>query len=278
MSSCVQGINTYIKKLEAIADACGEKTVTKETGVKDAFQDLKSRMHELITQIRKGVHDRQALTSKRGICHETIQKGSENRRKLDDLQKLYADLQAVHKKALGKRSSAQKKEELQERWQDVRVLKKLVDDTRELVEAANEGNEDPALRVPSATLLGLREAAARGDYVTNRALSEEENQVMDEISARQKGIDNQLGDLDKVVNRLGDMAPRIGHTAEMQTKQAEEISKGIDKNIEELGAQTKKAKEIIQYQKNTNLCCQMVLGLLLLCIVGFICHQLGLGP
>lgn len=275
MPSCVNGINVHIKRLEAIAEKCGEKKVTKEEE-KDEFIRMRVRMYTLIAEVRDGVHERKAIVNRRGICHETITKGHELRTKVQELHRSLPQLQQVHKKAMGKRNASQKKEELSARYQDIRILKKHVDEVRDLLEGTNANMEDPISAGQSAQLLGLREAA-RGDPNTSRALDAEEEQALANMRARDEQIDKQIGEIGNVVERLGDIAGQIGVTAEQQKAQADALGTAVDKNKEEIMRQTAVTTELIKYEKNTMFCCQMVLGLLLLCIVGFIFHQLKLG-
>lgn len=278
MSSSVHGISSYIKKLEAIAEQCGEsKKVVKEVE-KDEFILCKMRMYMLLEDIKSGVKERSELMKRRGICHESITKGHEHRQKLSELQTLLPKLQQLHKKAMGKRSAkkAGAQEELQFRYQDIRTLKKHVDEIRDTVES-NGANEDST---PSAMMLGLglRDTAnARGDPNTQRAFTEEEQDALTEMRARDKQIDSQVGEIGSIVERMVPIAEQIGHTADRQKQQADLITAGVEKNTEEIERQNKATLELIKYEKSTTQCCQMVLGLLLLCVVGFIFHQLKLG-
>lgn len=277
MSSCVHGINAYIKKLEAIAEQCGEKKTVKDVETKDEFILCKMRMYMLLEDIKTGVKERHDLMKRRGICHESITKGHEHRQKLAELQISLPKLQQLHKKAMGKRSAKKEKnqDELKNRYEDIRILKKHVDEIREIVES-NGANEDAI--APSAQLLGLRDTAnARGDPNTARPFTEEEQQALAEMRARDKQIDQQVGEIGSIVERMVPLAQEIGHTAERQKQQADAITAGVEKNREEIERQNEATKELIKYEKSTTTCCQMVLGLLLLCVIGFVFHQLNLG-
>lgn len=277
-TSCIHGIASYIKKVEAIADQCGEKKVAAAAETKDAFVLKKMRMYMLIEDIRDGAQERSALMKRRGICSETITKGHEHRQKLTELKSLLPELQQLHKKATKKQKANANDAKSQEnamRWQDMRVIKEHVKATADLV----DGQEEDA-GAPSAQILGLglRDAAnARGDTNTQRAFTEEEQQVLTDMRARDKQIDQQVGEIGCIVERMVPIAEQIGFTAEKQKMQADAISSGVDKNRDEIDRQNEATKELIKYEKSTTQCCQMVLGLLLLCVVGFICHQMGIG-
>jgi len=274
MSSCVHGINAYVKKLQVIQEACGKKKVAgQEAEPKDEFVRNKLRMYMLIEDVRDGVRDRQAVIKRRGICHETINKGHENRQKMAELQRSLPQMQQLHKKAMGKRSAAQNKEELAARYQDLRVLKRHVDEVRELIEGTNADMEDVGTR---PELFGLREAG-RGDPDIKRDLTDDEKQALADMRARDEKIDQQAGEIGDVVQRLVPLAEQIGVTAERQKAQADTLTSSVDKNLKEIERQSEFTKELIKYEKSTTQCCQMVLGLLLLCVIGFIFNQIGLG-
>lgn len=279
-TSCIHGISSYIKKVEAIADQCGcgeKKAAIVET--KDEFILTKMRMYMLIEDIRTGVQERSALMKRRGICSETITKGHEHRQKLTELQSLQPKLHQIHKKA-GKNkktnSNDARSQENTMRYQDMRVIRLHVESTRDLVEGQAQ-DEDTA---PSSQMLGLglRDAAnARGDPNTQRPFTEEEQQVLSDMRGRDKQIDQQVGEIGCIVERMVPIAQQIGFTAEKQKDQADKIATQVEKNTEEIDRQGEATKALIKYEKSTTQCCQMVLGLILLCVVGFICHQMGIG-
>lgn len=278
MSSSVNGIHAYIKRLEAIAESCGEgkKAAKGEVETKDEFILCKMRMYMLIQDIRESVAERSQLMKRRGICHETVTKGHDQRGMMTELQTCMPKLQALHKKAMGKRSAKKEKNEPENtaRYQDIRILNKHVAEVRDLVEGANTGMEDLQ---PAAELLGLRDAAtAKGDPNTQRAFTEEEQQALTDMRARDKQIDQQVGEIGYIVERMVPLAEQIGHAADRQKLQADIISGAVEKNTEEIHRQNEATKELIKYEKSTTQCCQMVLGLLLLCVLGFVFHQMGL--
>lgn len=279
MSTCLHGIDAHIKKLDAIAIKCGQKEVDKEEKSKDEFINKKREIHKLVEEVREGCVERKKILDRRGICHETITKGHDNREKLRRLQMVYGDIQALHKKTTGKRRPGQSKEELHARWEDIRTLKKLVDNCRESVEGGNF-NEDPTLTesAPRAQLFGLREAGqARGDPDTKRAMNEEEEQALAAMKARDEAIDEQVGQVGDVLDRLKDVGLHMGEEAERQKRKIDEIDVLVDKNSTEIKRQDDVAKSIIQYQKNTDSCCKMVMGLMILAVVGVVFKQMGMG-
>jgi len=279
-TSCIHGISSYIKKVEAIADQCGEKKAAATAETKDEFIKTKMHMYMLIEDIRTGVQERSALMKRRGICSETITKGHEHRQKSTELQSQLPKLQQLLKKASKKQKANANDAKAQEnamRWQDIRVLTAHVKDTRDLVEGQAQ---DEDMGAPSSQMLGLglRDAAnARGDPNTQRPFTEEEQQVLTDMRTRDKQIDQQVGEIGSIVERMVPIAEQIGFTAEKQKQQADVLSTAVDKNREEIDRQSEATKALIKYEKSTTQCCQMVLGLILLCVVGFIFHQIGIG-
>lgn len=198
---------------------------------------------------------------------------------MDELKKSLPQLQQLHKKACGKRKSTQNKEELQKRYEDIRMLKRHADEVHELIEGTNANMEDVSFSGscdPHASLLGLREAG-RADPDTKRLLNDEEQAELAKMRGRDQEIDRKVGEIGGIVERMVPIAQQIGITAEQQKAQADALADSVDKNQKEIVRQTEVTKELIKYEKNTTLCCQLVLGMLLLCVVGFIFHQLNLG-
>lgn len=280
MSSAVAGIEQYVKRLEEIAEACGEKP-KKDEVQKDEFLRHKQKCYQLLEDVRETVVARQQLMKKRSNCYETIQKGHMIRNQLDDLKKLQLRMQELHKKAQGKWSASKKQDELQDRYQVMRLLKRQTDEANELFlsgqvadggglrDAGNAVNGHD--RAPTASLLGMASDADK-----RRELSLEEEGVIQDIRKRDQELDQQVADLGSVVERLGDIAGNIGATADRQKIRAEALLSDVEKADGDLKQLNKRVAEVIQYEKNTNFFCQMVLGICLLCCVGFIMQQAGL--
>lgn len=278
MSSCVAGIDQYIKRLEDIAEACGEKP-QKDQVQKDEFLRHKQKCYQLLEEVRENIVSRQQLMKKRGNCYETIQKGHTIRAQLDDLRKLQLRLQELHKKAQGKWNASKKQDELQDRYQVIRLLKRQTDEANEMFlsgqvdSAASGGLRDAGngRDAPSVSLLGMASEADR-----RRELSLEEQGVIDDIRKRDAELDKQVAEVGDVVARLNDIAGNIGTTADRQKQKAEALLTDVEKADGDLKQLNKRVAEVIQYEKNTNFFCQMVLGIALLCCVGFIMQQVGI--
>uniref|UniRef100_A0A6T1NH22 t-SNARE coiled-coil homology domain-containing protein n=1 Tax=Alexandrium monilatum TaxID=311494 RepID=A0A6T1NH22_9DINO len=276
MSTQLYGIADFVKKLEVIAEECGEKK-PKEAEQKDEFLRTKQRMYTLLEETRSNIHERETLLRKRGNCYETIQKGHLIRQHLEELNTSFSKLQELQKRAQGKRMTGAKKEEHQARYQDIRILKKHKDEVQELSQHTSAGLHAPAAASGAGaqpSLFGLRDAARGGEESARRLLTTEEQEALDQMKKRDMEIDKQVSDLGGVLGRLDPLAREIGSSAERQRIKAEALGTDVEDAEKDLESLNKKVAEVLKYEKNTNCCCQVFLLIALLCCVGFVFQQL----
>jgi len=95
------------------------------------------------------------------------------------------------------------------------------------------------------------------------------------MKKRDGELDQQVGEIGKVIERLDPLAKQIGVTADRQRIRAEGLNTDVSKAEHDLESLNKRVTDIMKYEKNTNFCCQMVLGVSLLCCVGFIFQQVS---
>mmetsp|Transcript_66295 Transcript_66295/g.158601 ORF Transcript_66295/g.158601 Transcript_66295/m.158601 type:complete len:276 (+) Transcript_66295:77-904(+) len=267
--SQVQGINDITRRLRIIADQCCDKQ--KEEEAKDEFSRIKVRMYELLEEVRENIRHRQALLKSRGHCMESIQKGHAVRQSLQELKESLTKLQALLRKQSNKRGARKKAEETEAKYLEIRQLKKQVNEAQALFDGQIAELVDfPELSDSlKPTLFGnsLR-MAAQGD--TDRAMTDEEKALKNEIRGRDEDLDKDIEQIGVVAGRLGMLAAEMGTTAQRQKGQVEGINADAEKANQELEAMNKKIAEVIRYERNTTCCCQIFLGLALLCVVGFI--------
>lgn len=262
------------RRLEAIADACGEKK--KEDQPKDEFLRLKQRVYVLLEEARKDIHERQKLLNKRGNCKETIEKGHSVRQALEELRRALPKLQALHKKAQNQRAAKGRKEELQARYQDIRILKRHVDELNELFVSGQAAEETPSANLfgrPSG-VGGLRELGRASPEDTRRDLTSQEEDALAAMKRRDEDIEKQLSEVGQALGRLDPLARQIGQTAERHRLRAEALTAEVDKTEGDMQMLNKRVTEVMRYERNTSCCCQIVLMVVLLCCVGFIFQQL----
>mmetsp|Transcript_40322 Transcript_40322/g.81317 ORF Transcript_40322/g.81317 Transcript_40322/m.81317 type:complete len:279 (+) Transcript_40322:73-909(+) len=276
MSTQLYGIAEFVKKLEIIAEECGEKK-PKEAEQKDEFLKTKQRMYTLLEEARNNIHDRETLLRKRGNCYESIQKGHLIRQHLEELNASFLKLQELHKRAQGKRNAGAKKEEHQARYKDIRILKRHKDEVQELFQQTSGGLNAAASASsssPEPSLFGLREAARGSEEASRRMVTAEEQEALDQMKKRDAEIDKQVGDIGNVLGRLDPLAREIGSAAERQRIKAEALGSDVENAEKDIESLNKKVADVLRYEKNTNCCCQLVLLIALLCCVGFVFQQL----
>jgi hypothetical protein len=268
------GIADYIKRLEKVIEECGESK-PKDPEPKDEFLKVKQRIYVLLEQAREDICDRQTLLKKRGNCKETIQKGHNIRQALDELKRSMPRLQELHKKAQSKRGAkaVARREELQARYQDIRVLKRHIDEVNELFMSGIDIPSD-GTGTAGATLLGLRDTARGNPEDSKRALSADEEDALAAMKRRDAALDQQVTEIGQVIERLDPLARQIGQTAERQRIRAETIGADVGKAKDDIDVLNKKITEVMRYQRNTNCCCYLVLTVSFLCCVGFVFQQL----
>jgi len=273
--SLLPGITEYVKKLEKIAQDCGDKPVTREAALeKDEFLRVKKRVYVLLEETREAIQERSTLLKRRGNCHETITKANTIRQNQDELKRSLPKLQELHKKAQNKRGASRQKEELQARYKDIRVLKRHADEVADLWASNSGGAENHSER-----LLGSREETVIGrarTEDTRRALSAEEEEALATMKKRDLELDDHIGEIGLIIDRLDPLARQIGLTAEQQRLKAEAITGDVEKADQDLLAMNTSIEKVMKYEKNTNCVCQMMLLLVFLCCLGFVLHQLDL--
>merc|ERR1712186_7818 len=94
------------------------------------------------------------------------------------------------------------------------------------------------------------------------------------MKRRDKEIDDQVDELGKVVERLDPLARTIGDVAARQKIKAEGMTADVENAEHDLEGLNKKISEVMAYEKNTNFCCQLILGIAVLCCVGFVFQHL----
>lgn len=282
MSTQLHGIGELIKRLEKIRDACSDKPPPKPEQ-QDEFLAVKLRVNELLEKVRDDVRERTALLKRRGNCHETIQKGHSIRQDLDELKKSLPKLTALHKRAQCKNNqkNAARNEELQNRYQIIRNLKRQIDEAEELFKSSNAGANAPETMMlgnPRVTLLGS-DAGLRGTASSkgeNRSLmTDHEESTLASWKENDKDLDATLDQVGQVIDRLSGIEHTIGNTADRQNAKAQGMNTSVESTEEEIKAMNKTIAEVMKYERNTNAFCQVILGIALLCCVGFIFQQVS---
>lgn len=284
-TAVLKGINVHIKTLETIAEKCGEKKKDDKPAVKDDFQQTKATMYRMLEVLRENIRERQALQKNRGSAgsYEVIEKGVRIREQMQSLERYLPKLQEIHRKQQNKTRTFSK-EELQKRYQDIRVLKRCIDE----VKCSFQGNTDlPDLpegeidasgggnSCPRATLFGnsaLRAAGNASD--SKRDLTDEEAGAMDRFKNRDAMFDNMLDEISLTVDRLKPIAEQIGTSAQRQQLLAEDIRENAEKAEDDLRSMNVRLHEVMQYEKGTTFFCRFFLIMILMACLGFLYNQI----
>jgi len=104
-------------------------------------------------------------------------------------------------------------------------------------------------------------------------MTEEELAAVARIKTRDAEHEKRIDEMGQVVGRVHDVAKQIGVSAERQAMRIEGLVTDVDKCEQDIRAMNKKAKEIMEYEKNTNFCCQTILCLTLFICAGFILNH-----
>ncbi|CAE7945289.1 unnamed protein product, partial [Symbiodinium sp. KB8] len=160
--------------------------------------------------------------------------------------------------AQSKRGAKAKKEELQARYQDIRVLKRHVDELNELFQRSQ--NEAIGQETAPTTLgksLGLRDLGRASEEDTKRNLTSQEEDALAAMKRRDEDIEKQIEELGQAVGRLDPLARQIGQTAERHRLRAEALGAEVDKTEGDIQQLNRRVNEVMRYEKNTHCCCQL---------------------
>mmetsp|Transcript_51209 Transcript_51209/g.94739 ORF Transcript_51209/g.94739 Transcript_51209/m.94739 type:complete len:258 (+) Transcript_51209:62-835(+) len=247
----------------------------KTSQAPDEFTRVKVRMYEVLQEVRENIRQRQALLMSRGNCMESIQKGHAVRQQMQELNESLTKLQAILRKQ-GKRSRRDNAEQNEGMYRDLRQLKKHVDEAQALFEGQLEHVHIPELSPDGLrpTLFGnsLR-AAAQGER--DRDLTDEERACLDEMQRRDKELDNDLGKIGLVADRLGQVAVEMGNSAARTKDKVEGINHNVERENHKMEAMNKRIEEVIRYERRAVCGCRTFLVMAVLCVIGVIILQLN---
>jgi len=271
-------MQAHVRRLEDIAEKCGEKK-KKQEETKDGFVKTKATMYRMLEVLRENIRNRQALQKAHGNCVEAIEKGVRIREQLAALDKMLPKLQELHKKQQNKTRQFTR-EEIGARYQDIRMLKRHIDEARSAFlgntdEESGLADLDNPQQGPRATLFGnshgLRDAA-RGDE--RRDLNDEEEAAMAKFKDRDQQFDAMLDEISLTIDRLNPLAQQIGQTAQRQSLLAQDITDSAEKADDDLRQMNARLHQIQEYEKGTTFFCRTILICVFLGCAGFVFNQL----
>eukprot|EP00397_Hematodinium_sp_SG-2012_P011913 GEMP01012065.1.p1 GENE.GEMP01012065.1~~GEMP01012065.1.p1 ORF type:complete len:291 (+),score=51.09 GEMP01012065.1:32-904(+) len=285
--STIPGLEGVRTKLEQIQKDCnaqtGNQDDSKKDGEKDEFIKNKATCYGMLTIVREKIRFRFQVIKEKGNNVEAIQLGVKIQSMLHEMDKLMPKLQAV----LAKQSEGSflrkrlKPEEIEERYKDLAVLKRHVQDC----ETSFKGNRDLSKEdfedawVSSQGTSGQREqlfgtgTAIQVDQ-TGRQVEGREQELIDRWAAKDKEFDAMIDDIACDVEQLGHHAANIGAAAERQGILIDEVGRKVsvaDQGVKDLSS---RVRDIIAQDKNSTFVCRIIMILVLLGIAGIIFSKL----
>lgn len=163
-----------------------------------AFQKTKLHLQQMLEQLNTAIQDGRA-SPRNPSEHE----GLAIQAKLDELERSFSMLQGIHRQARPVRDGKASQDEYQAGYQEIRSLRKQIDDVAHAFSVAQSHGSHVHLH---------------GDV--GRALSDEEQRTLDSMRQRDVELDTDLKAIGQVVERMGDVARQIGVSAERQKDHA----------------------------------------------------------
>eukprot|EP01057_Protomagalhaensia_wolfi_P001254 Protomagalhaensia_wolfi_Nauph_80__1253@NODE_173_length_3305_cov_36_500000_g130_i0_p2_GENE_NODE_173_length_3305_cov_36_500000_g130_i0NODE_173_length_3305_cov_36_500000_g130_i0_p2_ORF_typecomplete_len364_score74_70RPW8/PF05659_11/0_11COMP/PF11598_8/0_59Sulfatase_C/PF14707_6/0_78Sulfatase_C/PF14707_6/1_6e04Sulfatase_C/PF14707_6/4_4e02DUF1515/PF07439_11/0_51DUF1515/PF07439_11/2e02Cytochrom_C_2/PF01322_20/8_9Cytochrom_C_2/PF01322_20/20CCDC158/PF15921_5/66CCDC158/PF15921_5/7_1HeLo/PF14479_6/5_3MCPsign len=286
-------LNFYGKQIEELlikvirieASCLGEGNA--ETEENDEFVHIKKIIYSLLFQTKQNIREKYDIQSREGNTVKAIQLGSQINKQVDQMNQEFVTLKEAFKKQAKRANKAGPKvhskqnvsnEELDIRFKEMQVIKRQIEECKELVK---RGTEIPERQVITLTdFLGQMEKAGVAppaqfdrDGQGWREPTAEEKAAMDRWAARDKDFDRQIFEVGDVVDRLNVLAVEIGNKAEQQGKMAIELSRQADEANQEVIEVNSKLKSIMMKGNGMNFCCKLLLTVILIAMLGFIAQN-----
>eukprot|EP01068_Selenidium_serpulae_P006015 Selendium_serpulae@DN4265_c0_g1_i2.p1 len=248
--------------------SCDKKGAIEE--IEDDFLRTKALMYTNMHECKETVKERHEMQKKHGNNVETIKKKAQITDQLRSLEIDMKSLQDVYKKQT-KTKKKFSQEELDNRFQDIQVLRRQID---ELTGLANNTNQYAGTEIK--TLSDIRtEAAERGEgrfgpegAGTYEEASEEDKATMARWKERDAEFDKQLDLIGQGVDRLGDIAVQIGEKADEQKELITELHTEADVASDDLIEMNDRIKKIMGDSMGFNCCCKVILAIILIVLIG----------
>lgn len=278
--SILPGLGDVRSKLEHIEKECVGQKADKELQdkEKDEFVRVKAKCYGLLTIVREKIRYRYGIIKERGNNVEAIQLGIKIQGMIKDMEKMLPVLHNV----LTKQASATflrrrlKPEEIEERYKDLAVLKKHVQDCKTSYHGNRELDKEEfeeawATEAEDGKRQQLFGGGGRIQVdQSGRAVQSSEQEVIDKWAAKDKEFDTMLDEISIDIEALGQHAVNIGAAAERQGALIEGVGKKVDTADAGVKDLSSRVKDIIEQDKNSTFCCRVILVVLLMIIAGMI--------
>eukprot|EP01066_Platyproteum_vivax_P012396 Platyproteum_vivax@DN5630_c0_g1_i1.p1 len=270
----LRGLDDYIKKLEAIQGDSGAKPAEKKSLIQqDDFVKLKADMYDQLAMAREWITERRNIQKASGNCYEAIKKNNEINDALAQLDDKWKKLQSIYKKQVTRKKV--EAVELENRWEDLEVLKRHIQEARLTHKNAGKLN-DVNFQTAAEYRNTLREAGNlpvrrnEGNRGPAEEPSEEDKATVGRWQARDKEFDKDLDEIKEGVEVLEDIALNIGQKADQQSKMIKDVNKDTTKAEDKLVDLNAKVKKVLGANNQNNCMCRVVLIVLIIGCVAFI--------
>eukprot|EP00923_Selenidium_pygospionis_P059987 GHVN01105606.1.p1 GENE.GHVN01105606.1~~GHVN01105606.1.p1 ORF type:complete len:365 (+),score=73.36 GHVN01105606.1:141-1235(+) len=267
-------MNQLLARCQTIEKDClGGKTKKDEIGeIEDDFLQTKALLQTSIHEAKDLIRQRHEIQRKSGNNVATIQKKAA----IIDILKA-ANVDFIKLQDIYKKQAKQKKkfgvEELNNRFQDVQVLKRQIAEVEDVARNVNQYSTTEIrtladLRAETANRSGGRFGPTGAP--SYEEASEEDRATIGRWKERDKEFDAQLDTIGEGVERLGEIAIQIGQKAEEQQEYVTQLHTEADVATDELVKINAKIKKIMgDGNAGFNCCCKLILAIILIALIGF---------
>lgn len=235
----------------------GGKVKFREPDIEDDFLRTKAHMYQLLELVREVIREHDLISASNGICAESARIRHKIRQYLDELAVLLPRLREIQKTARGSwLPGAVKGEELQARYEDIRVLKRQLDEAKELF-SGNADTSQPSrsssprahcqvdiARLDASVLL----SSCGGQPAESKyAMTSDEERALDHMRRRDGELNRQLGDIGDTADRLNELAGQIGLASKRQKSKADNLAREFEEVDQGIGGLKKGIDKLLKH-------------------------------
>ncbi|EZG77011.1 putative transmembrane protein [Gregarina niphandrodes] len=268
LSTLGRELQEALLQVTKIEQACLGTEVEQEAQLDD-FTLLKKEVYGTILETKKAIRDRADLLAAEGNSVDAIQKASLINRNNDMMVNKFQQLKEAFKKA-SKR--AVDPAELDVRFEELQVIKKQIEECRDLSKNASAYSEQKVMQltdfVKQMEQAGVQAPAEfDGGEGAWREPTAEEMAVISRWAARDKEFDKRIFEVGKGVDKLKDIAEGMGAKLEAQARLAIDLSRQADEANQEVIKINDSMQSLVHSGSGLNLCCKLLLTIILICLI-----------
>ncbi|KAH0473374.1 MAG: uncharacterized protein KVP18_003321 [Porospora cf. gigantea A] len=212
----------------------GSGMTSEDKNKEDEFMKIKRQILELVESTKDNVRSRHLLQQTQGNTVEVIQKGAQINSSLRSLDEFFQAMKEAFKRQTRLKKQFDE-QQLDVRFKDMQMLKHQIEECRNLASNAAGFTENELMQMTDfrsqMEQFGIELPKGKGEY---REPNAEEQGAMQRWAERDEQFDHQIDEIGQVVDRLGDIAIRIGEKADQQNLIAMDLCRQADAANEEL--------------------------------------------